>query len=144
MVPTVRWVTVAAVCFLFCNPAGAWQTSIAKTSAGTSSTVVSIGDQDNGKDVDLTSGGVLVVSLSSNPSTGYRWAVAGDPSPMKLQKVSFRKKTGSSQMPGAPGVQVFRFTANSAGMATLTLNYSRSWEYNVAPAKTFNVRVNVR
>ena len=29
-------------------------------------------------------------------------------------------------------------------MATLTLVYRRSWEYNVPPIKTFTVRVNVR
>ncbi|MGA2905365.1 MAG: protease inhibitor I42 family protein [Candidatus Korobacteraceae bacterium] len=105
---------------------------------------VSIADEDNSKDVDLTSGGTLIVKLKSNPSTGYSWAVAGDPSPLKLQKTSYRKNTASSKAVGAPGVQVFRFNASSAGMATLHLSYRRSWEYDVPPAKTFSVRVNVR
>ncbi len=144
MVLTARYVTLAVICVLLCNTAAAWQAPTAKASAAAGSTTVNVGDQENGKDIDLTSGGVLIVSLSSNPSTGYRWAVVGDPTPLKLQKASFRKQAGSPQMVGAPGVQVFRFSANSAGMATLTLNYSRSWEYNVPPAKTFSVRVKVR
>ncbi len=144
MVLSARCVTLAVICVLLYNTADAWQTPTAKASAAAGSTTVKVGDQENGKDIDLTSGGVLIVSLSSNPSTGYRWAVAGDPSPLKLQKASFRKQAASPQLVGAPGVQVFRFSANSAGMATLTLNYSRSWEYNVRPAKTFSVRVKVR
>jgi inhibitor of cysteine peptidase len=121
----------------------AWQ-SASKSPSKQASQTVTIGDEDNGKDVDLTSGGTLVVKLKSNRSTGYSWAVAGDPSPLKLEKTSYRRNTASSQAVGAPGVQVFQFTANSAGMAALTLNYRRSWEYNLPPARTFRVRVDVR
>ena len=41
-------------------------------------------------------------------------------------------------------MSVFQLSANSAGLATLTFVYRRSWEYNVPPAKTFAIRVNVR
>jgi predicted secreted protein len=60
-----------------------------------------------------------------------------------LEKSAFSKNK-SSQAIGAAGTQVFRFGASSAGMATLKIIYHRSWEYNVPPAKTFSVRVNVR
>jgi inhibitor of cysteine peptidase len=123
--------------------AEAWQTPSAKSPAKAGPHAVSITDEDNGKDVDLTSGGVLIVKLKSNPSTGYSWVVAGDPSPLKLVKTSYRRNTASSKAAGAPGVQVLQFSASSAGMATLQLIYRRSWEYNVQPAKTFTVRVNV-
>ena len=106
--------------------------------------VVTISDQDNGKDIDLPQGATLLVKLTSNPSTGYSWAVKGDPSPLKLEKTSTKKGKQSSKKVGAPGVQELRFVASSAGMASLTLEYRRPWEYNVAPAKTFSARVNVR
>jgi inhibitor of cysteine peptidase len=139
------WIVgVAAFCLAFGCVAEAWQTPSAKSPAKAGSHAVSIADEDNGKDVDLTSGGTLIVKLTSNPATGYSWAVAGDPSPLKLEKTSYRKNTSSSKVVGAPGVQMFQFDAGSAGMATLQLIYRRSWEYNVPPAKTFNVRVNVR
>jgi len=143
MIPRV-WIVSATLCLVFSCVAAAWQTPSAKPPAKADSHAVSITDEDNGKDVDLTSGGALIVKLKSNPATGYSWAVAGDPSPLKLEKTSYRKNTASSKVVGAPGVQVFRFDAGSAGIATLQLIYHRSWEYNVAPAKTFGVRVNVR
>ncbi len=98
---------------------------------------VTLTDRDNGTDVDLTSGGTLIVKLPSNPSTGYSWAVAGDPSPLKLHRTSFVQKSHSGQMVGSSGTQVLRFGANSVGMGNLTVIYRRSWEYNVPPLKTF-------
>jgi inhibitor of cysteine peptidase len=135
---------IATLCLVFGCVAEAWQTPSAMSPAKVGSHAVSISDEDNGNDVDLTSGGTLIVKLKSNPSTGYSWAVAGDPSPLKLEKTFYRKNTPSSKVVGAPGVQVFQFSASSAAMATLQLIYRRAWEYNVAPAKTFKVRVDVR
>ena len=113
-------------------------------SSKTSSSTVTVGDQDNGKDIDLTTGGILLVKLKSNPSTGYSWSVSGDPSPLRLEKTSYVKNTKSAKAVGAPGRQVLRFGVSSSGMATLTVVYRRSWEYNAPPAQTFSVRVNVR
>jgi inhibitor of cysteine peptidase len=99
---------------------------------------------DNGKDIDLTTGSMLLVDLPGNPSTGYSWSVAGDPAPLKLQKASFHKGKTHSNAVGAAGTAVFRFSASTSGLANLTLVYRRSWEYNVPPMKTFSVRVDVR
>ncbi len=101
-------------------------------------------ERDNGKDVDLSVGTYLIVELPSNPSTGYNWSVAGDPSPLKLQKTSFRKSATKANTVGASGTAVLRLSANSSGLATLTLVYRRSWEYNIPPVKTFAIRVDVR
>ena len=120
------------------------QKSGSASSTKTSPSVVTVTDENNGKDIDLTSGETLVVKLASNASTGYGWTVSGDPSPLKLEKMSYHKSTKSSQVTGAPGVQIFHFSAATAGIATLNLVYRRSWEYNMPPAKTFTVRVNVR
>ncbi len=101
-------------------------------------------EQDNGRDIDLNAGETLIVRLPSNPSTGYNWAVAGEPAPLKLQKNTFHKKASNAKAVGASGTSVFQLTATSAGIANLTLVYRRSWEYNTPPMKTFSVRVNVR
>ncbi len=81
------------------------------------SLVLLITDQDNGKDIDLPAGGTLVVRLKSNPSTGYVWAIKGDPSPLRLVKSSAKKTGQTSRAVGAPATQEFRLTAASAGMA---------------------------
>jgi inhibitor of cysteine peptidase len=108
------------------------------------SAVVTITEQDDGKDVDLPSGDTLVVRLKSNPSTGYSWAIKGDPSPLRLVKSSTKKTGQTSHVAGAPATQEFRLTALSSGMASLTLEYRRPWEYTAGPARTFRVRVNAR
>ncbi|MFZ0914739.1 MAG: protease inhibitor I42 family protein [Candidatus Korobacteraceae bacterium] len=108
------------------------------------SSVVVITDQDNGKDIDLPAGGTLAIRLNSNPSTGYSWAIKGDPSPLRLVKSSTKKNGQNSHVAGAPITQEFRLRAVSAGMASLTLEYRRPWEHDVAPVKTFQVRVKAR
>ncbi len=108
------------------------------------SPVVTITDADNGKDIDLPTGDTLVVRLTSNPSTGYTWAIKGDPSPLRLVKSSAKKNNQTGHAAGAPVTQEFRLAATSSGMATLTLEYHRPWEYTAGPAKTFAVKVNAR
>ena len=106
------------------------------------SSVIAIADQDNGKDIELPAGDTLVLRLTSNPSTGYSWAIEGDPLPLRLVKSSTKKTGQNGHAIGTPVMQEFRLTAVSAGMASLTLEYRRPWESNVAPVKTFRVRVN--
>ena len=89
-------------------------------------------------------GDTLVVRLKSNPSTGYTWAIKGDPSPLRLVKSSAKKNNQTGHAAGAPVTQEFRLSATSAGMASLTLEYRRPWEYTAGPAKTFDVQVNAR
>jgi inhibitor of cysteine peptidase len=125
-------------------PSDGAQQSSAGAKAKSSVPTVTITEQDNGKDIDLTTGAVLIVKLPSNPSTGYRWSVAGDPAPLKLERTSFSKGAPKSGALGASGISIFRLSASSAGLSNLTLLYRRSWEYNIAPAKSFSVRVDVR
>ncbi len=127
---------------VLCTGVGGQQTATLAAKAPSNDVVLT--ENDNGRDIDLTTNNTLIVKLSSNPSTGYAWSVAGDPAPLKLQKSTFRKSKAKNGMVGASGTAVFQLTASSAGMTNLTLVYRRSWEYNVPPMKTFSVRVNVR
>ena len=127
-----------------CAPAEIAQQSTNAAHAKPASSDMVLSESDNGRDVDLTTSGALVVKLPSNPSTGYNWTVVGDPAPLKLQKSSFVHSKSKSGVVGSSDTAIFRLSASSAGLATLTLVYRRSWEYNVAPMKTFTVRVDVR
>ena len=127
-----------------CTAAFGQQQGTSASKAQPSVPNVVLTEQDNGKDIDLTIGTDLYVKLPSNPSTGYDWTIAGDPAPLKLQKASYRKSTKGGNTVGGSGTTVFRLSASSSGLATLTLVYRRSWEYNVPPIKTFAVRVDVR
>ena len=144
MAPRNLVVMLALFCFSCGLVAETPQTAKPGSTKKAAPPTVTVTDQDNGKDIDLTTGDTLIVKLKSNPSTGYKWTVAGDPSPLRLAKSTYVKNTQSSKAAGAPGVQVLRFNAEGSGVTNLTLVYRRSWEYNVAPAKSFSLRANVR
>jgi inhibitor of cysteine peptidase len=132
------------ITLIFVCVAALGQQAASASKAQPSSPAVILTERDNGTDIDITIGSALVVQLPSNPSTGYNWTIAGEPSPLKLQKTSFRKGATKASSVGASGTAIFQLRASSPGLATLTLIYRRSWEYNVAPIKTFTVRVDVR
>jgi inhibitor of cysteine peptidase len=111
--------------------------------AGNASAPMTVSDRDDGKTIDLAKGGTLVVQLASNPSTGYSWAVKGDPFPLKLVSSDYKQEDQSGKI-GAPGTEQYRFEATNAGTSTLKLLYRRPWEKHVAPAKTFTLNVKVR
>jgi inhibitor of cysteine peptidase len=112
-----------------------------ESAVGASSTMT-VTDQNNGKTIDLAKGGTLVVELSSNPSTGYSWALTGDPAPLKLVSSDYKQTDQAGKM-GAPGVQQFRLEATAPGSSALKLVYRRPWEKSVAPARTFALHVKV-
>jgi inhibitor of cysteine peptidase len=107
---------------------------------------VQLTDADAGKSVKLANGGKLIVALVSNPSTGFRWAVA-EPAPVQLRlegEPAYVAPGSTTPAVGAAGTEVFTFAAVSAGTATLTLNYARSFEPDVAPEKTFSITVDIK
>jgi inhibitor of cysteine peptidase len=105
-----------------------------------------LGAEDNGSQVELTSGQVLEVTLASNPTTGYSWEVSEVDETVLTQvgEVEFQQAPAEGEpVTGAGGTETFRFAA-SAGETTLTLVYHRPWEKDVEPLETFTVQVVVR
>jgi len=106
-------------------------------------TEVRLGAEDNGRQIELERRQILIVSLDSNPSTGYTWEIAEIDELVLCQVGKVQFELGS-RMPGAPGQQVFRFEAMGAGQTSLRLIYHRLWETGVEPARTFYIQVIVR
>jgi predicted secreted protein len=108
-----------------------------------SAETVDVNETDDGGQVELELGKLLVVTLESNPSTGYRWELIENNESILKQfgQVEFKpSETSEPPMVGAGGWEIFRFKAISAGQMTLELIYHRSWE-NVEPLKTFSIQV---
>jgi len=108
-----------------------------------SAETVDVNEADDGGQIELELGKLLVVTLESNPSTGYRWELVEDNESILKQfgEVEFKSsETGDPPMVGAGGWEIFRFKAVSAGQMTLELVYHRSWE-DVEPLKTFSIQV---
>jgi inhibitor of cysteine peptidase len=92
-----------------------------------------------GDDISVKQGDDFVIALPANPSTGYEWTAADNPDVMF---VSSHQLQGGSQ-PGAPGTQQLAFHAEHTGSSTLVLDYARSFEPGVPPAKTAKFAVTV-
>ncbi len=111
---------------------------------GSQQSATTLSDQDNGKTVNLSSGDMLMLKLSSNPTTGYRWALQSVDQNILSQDGKPAYTPSNGQVVGAGGTELWRFVAQKAGKTTLTMIYARSWEKKVPPAKTFTLNVTVK
>jgi inhibitor of cysteine peptidase len=108
---------------------------------------VVLGGEDNGGQVALSVGQSLVVTLASNPTTGYSWQVAeGTGTVLAQVGEAIYRETPQEGTPlvGVGGTETFRFEARAAGQTSLLLEYRRPWEETVEPVETFSVDVVVR
>jgi len=123
-----RWfltMVAAAVCV----------SSLASSAAAAQSILVT--EAENGTTVTLAQGDTLIVSLPSNPSTGFTWRVAKNDIAMLKLSAPSEFHMDVFWMPGTAGHESFKFDAMSSGTETLELDYSRTQDSSGAHAKTF-------
>jgi inhibitor of cysteine peptidase len=111
-------------------------------------------DSDNGRTVQLARGGQVIVTLESNPSTGFSWYVAGMAGPeLELAgEPRYVPPVSATPVTGASGAQVFTFRATGVGMppagtpavVQVEIDYKRSFEPDVPPEKSFRFTVEIR
>jgi len=105
---------------------------------------VNVDEDDADSQVELEQGQILVVTLESNPTTGYRWEQVENQESILQQmgEAEFKQSdTGGPPLVGAGGWEIFRFKAISAGQTSLKLVYNRPWEEGVEPINTFSIEV---
>jgi len=96
----------------------------------------------------------FAITLVSNPSTGYSWRLAEplDEDVVELVSSEFEKKSVESggeegeeagEIVGAPGEELWTFTAVAEGEAEIVLEYIRPWETDEAPEETVTIKVKV-
>ncbi|MEM9225966.1 MAG: protease inhibitor I42 family protein [Pseudomonadota bacterium] len=84
---------------------------------------------DSGDSVTLRPGGQLKLTLSSNPTTGYFWAmVDGDETLVALEDHFYTPDPAPEGLVGSGGQQIFTFTGVAPGKTTVKLSYQRSEE----------------
>jgi len=96
---------------------------------------------ESGKQIILSPGDSLVVTLDSNPSTGFAWSISGITDEAVIDDVGNEFVGADTGMIGAGGQEVWTFQAGDKGTSTIEMQYSRSWETGVEPAATFSVTV---
>jgi inhibitor of cysteine peptidase len=90
--------------------------------------------------IKMNVGDNLEIALEGNPTTGYVWEkVEGDNTILFPQ--GDYEYTPAKPLVGSGGKFVFNFLAAAAGKTKLRIIYHRTFEKNVAPAKSFEVTV---
>lgn len=111
--------------------------------ASTPPSSVSI-NEDRQCPLALHSGQTLILSLPSNPATGYRWHLQ-EASAEQLKSLGPEVfSTPKSDLIGGDGISTWRFEAANPGSGRLLLTYQRPWETDVEPVGLFDCRVEVR
>ena len=105
--------------------------------------LLSLGKNDNGRQVQLQPGQKMDVVLFENSTTGYQWRIVSVDGNVLEETVKPDFKPASGLL-GAGGKKTFHFRAGAKGKTVLRLAYRRPWEANVPPIKTFAVWITVR
>ncbi len=98
------------------------------------------------REVTIAHGGVLTVTLGSNPTTGFRWteiAQIGDPTILQQADNEFLIPDEQGVV-GAAGKQVWTFKALKTGTTTVSMEYSRPWQGGEKGEWTFDLTVVVK
>ena len=103
---------------------------------------VFVGEGDSGGTFFLSIGQQLVVTLASNPTTGYSWSYQSSSSGVLRDGPSEYVPT-QPVLPGSGGTERFVFTGADAGRTRLRFEYRRAWETGVPPAQVVEYTVAV-
>jgi len=105
---------------------------------------VSIDKSSDGREVKVSVGKTLAVTLDSNPTTGFRWNLRENSNESVLQLVGNEfviAETTKPPLPGTGGKEVWIFEAQKEGTIKISMEYIRPWEKDVEPAETFGLTV---
>jgi inhibitor of cysteine peptidase len=94
--------------------------------------------------VQLRSGQNLILTLPSNPTTGYRWAIQ-DSAGGVLQALGpeVYSNPEDAGIVGSAGISTWRFQAFAAGNGRLRLTSQQPWAPEVLPVDTFDCTISV-
>jgi len=104
---------------------------------------LNVDDSYSGKQVELSVGQSLVVTLDSNASTGYSWSLAQNSDDSVLNKTGNEYVAPQTTLVGAGGKEEWTFKALKKGNSTISMGYSRPWE-STLPIETFDLTVVVK
>ena len=100
---------------------------------------IEVTEANNGTSIDAEVGDTIVVRLSDNPTTGYRWdlePVTGES--LVLDDSGYEPSVGAV---GSGGVATWSLRATAEGTTTVALKRWRPWEGNASVLDRFAVTV---
>ncbi len=102
------------------------------------------------KEVQVPVDSLLIVTLGSNPTTGFQWQESAqiiDQTVLKRTDHKYIAPEAQGNVPPTPGTggeEVWTFRACNKGATTVSLEYSRPWEGGEKGALTFKLTVTVK
>jgi inhibitor of cysteine peptidase len=126
-----RWLCTTIVAAVLVSGAAAAQSII-------------VTEPENGTTINLAKGDLLIVTLESNPSTGFEWQIAKNDLAMLELSGPPEFHPDVFWMTGTIGHQVFKFHAMSSGTDTIELQYRRASDKGGARARTFSVIITIK
>jgi inhibitor of cysteine peptidase len=104
-------------------------------------TSMTVTESQNGTTTTVTKDQTLEIRLPAQAGTGYSWALANPTAPLKLARSD---TPSTADRPGGSQTQVFVLQPTNTGAGDVVINYSRPWEKDKPPARTFVLHVVVR
>ncbi|MCX7078128.1 MAG: protease inhibitor I42 family protein [Pseudomonas sp.] len=94
--------------------------------------------------MQLKTGQNLILTLPSNPTTGYRWAIQ-DSAGGVLRRLSpeVYSNPEDAGLVGSAGQSTWRFQTFAAGKGRLRLTYSQPWAPEVPAVEAFDCAISV-
>jgi len=99
------------------------------------------------RDLGVSTGDTIAVTLCSNGSTGFQWgekAQIGDSQVLQQTDYKVVAPGNTGGKVGVPGTEVWNFKALKAGGSTIYLEYSRNWQGGEKGVQTFKLNVTVK
>jgi inhibitor of cysteine peptidase len=123
-----RWVGLVVVMLLGARGAGCGRRT---------SLTINAEQSYSGRTIDLKVGDGVKVTLTENPSTGYKWEFLAKPEPICVIVTDAYVANTAIGTVGSGGVHHWDFRAVDKGTTTVNLVYRRPWEKDATPARTF-------
>ena len=110
---------------------------------------VSVDASYAGKEVEVAVDSSLIVTLESNPTTGFKWELTSISDQTVLEQAGQKFEAPEAEgdgapLVGAPGREVWTFKALKKGKSTISMEYSQPWEGGMKAAETFGLTVVVK
>jgi predicted secreted protein len=109
---------------------------------------VTVTEADRGKDITVPAGGILIVRLASNPTTGYRWHYVTAPDSLfRLKEHAYQAQSAPPGFTGGGGAEELQFVVaegaepGSEQAEWLRLLSLRSFAQGLEGATTWAVRL---
>ena len=101
--------------------------------AGKTPEVVNVTGAESGQSLGLVVGQELIVTLTSNASTGFAWSIHATPADVLRVVGESEYIPDQPVLPGSGGKERFRLEAVRTGRTTVRFEYRQPWDV-VSPA----------